>query len=446
MKKIVLLLLISLLIINTAWAEKEVKNITYQECVSIALQNNPQIEYLNEEEREVAASYIIAASSKKIQIDASMRTVEVDDGTVDSNEIAIPGVDTDYGVFAGLTASYGIFIPGRVPLINISKSSVYLTKVNAKKKFESIISVVQNNYYNLLMARDRVKVTKTILDKYEVLLKKQRIRAEAGEVRTLDLNKVEVSYDQYRLDYEKAKQDESNAELELLLSMGIEQESGIIVPDDKLELRELKYTYEELLKMAYVMAPDLTIAKINKEINHQKVIAAQQEHLPTIGAFLSLGYENLDIAGLDNYKENFTEERWDPAFHAGVTISLPLYSGGAISAKVDRAKAGYKKAILEEERAQLLIRKNLKVYYEKINFLKRQILISEKTLENARRGLDITERSYDAGMVDLYQLNSASENVIKTETIVLNYKVNYIKTVTSIAHLIGVNEVDICLN
>lgn len=422
------------------------ETISYNECVNIALQNNSQIAYMKEMEKAAIASYNIANSANKVGVDASMRTVEVESGTVSSSEISVPGIDKDFGIFAGVTASYGVFIPGRQAAIDISKRALYITKINAKKQIDSVISLVQDKYYSFIMARNNVKVTKTIVERYEILLKKLRIRASAGDVRILELNKVEVTYDQFLLDFERAKQAESNAKSELFLAMGIEEYEGEVVLDETLVLSELKYNFDELLKIALVLSPDLSIAKINKEISRQKVIAAQQKHLPTVGAFFSLGYENTQIAGVTEFTDNFKSNNWDPSVHAGVTMSMPIYSGGAISGAVAKARADYNKSVYEEKSSILKLKKELKVNYEKLIFLKKQLEISIRTLENAKRGLDMTEKSYNSGMVGLYEVNEASENVIKTESVVLKYKVEYIKTVTAISHLIGVNEADICLN
>jgi outer membrane protein TolC len=428
----------------------EEKKITLEQCIEVALQNHPSLFVAIEDDKKSIANYQIARSMRSIIVDGEIRTVEYtkSNSSADSR-FSIPGEDTDIGLFAGLSLTYNLYNAKKDVVEEQARTSIDVAKVTNYQVKSKIIYEVKNAYYSYLLARDILAIREEIYNKYKSKAQLSRQLFEQGSRPILDVSKAEVDLANSQLQLEQAKNNERKMRQSLYYAMGLEENDQIdIIPEniDLEKLPEINCTLANLYRMCEVYNPELRIARLQKKIAQLKITEEAGSHYPTVDLLIGLGYENKKLYGMGNIGSNFEAGSWSPAFHGAIRASLPIYSGGRISARVDSATADYNKMIYKEKEILTDIKNQVRDNYRTLEEMKRQIEISELIIKNAQRHQLLAQRSYENGAGTLLELQDADLNVIQAKIGLLEARYNYLLNFAKLVDTVGFGEGILCRN
>ncbi|HOQ12784.1 MAG TPA: TolC family protein [Spirochaetota bacterium] len=428
----------------------EEKKITLEQCIELALQNHPSLFVAIEDDKKSIANYQIARSMRSIIVDGEIRTVEYtkSNSSADSR-FSIPGEDTDIGLFAGLSLTYNLYNAKKDVVEEQARTSIDVAKVTNYQVKSKIIYEVKNAYYSYLLARDILAIREEIYNKYKSKAQLSRQLFEQGSRPILDVSKAEVDLANAQLQLEQAKNNERKMRQSLYYAMGLEENDQIdIIPEniDLEKLPEINCTLANLYRMCEVYNPELRIARLQKKIAQLKITEEAGSHYPTVDLLIGLGYENKKLYGMGNIGSNFEAGSWSPAFHGAIRASLPIYSGGRISARVDSATADYNKMIYKEKEILTDIKNQVRDNYRTLEEMKRQIEISELIIKNAQRHQLLAQRSYENGAGTLLELQDADLNVIQAKIGLLEARYNYLLNFAKFVDTVGFGEGILCRN
>jgi len=428
----------------------EEKKITLEQCIEVALQNHPSLFVAIEDDKKSIANYQIARSMRSIIVDGEIRTVEYtkSNSSADSR-FSIPGEDTDIGLFAGLSLTYNLYNAKKDVVEEQARTSIDVAKVTNYQVKSKIIYEVKNAYYSYLLARDILAIREEIYNKYKSKAQLSRQLFEQGSRPILDVSKAEVDLANAQLQLEQAKNNERKMRQSLYYAMGLEENDQIdIIPEniDLEKLPEINCTLANLYRMCEVYNPELRIARLQKKIAQLKITEEAGSHYPTVDLLIGLGYENKKLYGMGNIGSNFEAGSWSPAFHGAIRASLPIYSGGRISARVDSATADYNKMIYKEKEILTDIKNQVRDNYRTLEEMKRQIEISELIIKNAQRHQLLAQRSYENGAGTLLELQDADLNVIQAKIGLLEARYNYLLNFAKLVDTVGFGEGILCRN
>lgn len=428
----------------------EEKKITLEQCIEVALQNHPSLFVAIEDDKKSIANYQIARSMRSIIVDGEIKTVEYtkSNSSADSR-FSIPGEDTDIGLFAGLSLTYNLYNAKKDVVEEQARTSIDVAKVTNYQVKSKIIYEVKNAYYSYLLARDILAIREEIYNKYKSKAQLSRQLFEQGSRPILDVSKAEVDLANSQLQLEQAKNNERKMRQSLYYAMGLEENDQIdIIPEniDLEKLPEINCTLANLYRMCEVYNPELRIARLQKKIAQLKITEEAGSHYPTVDLLIGLGYENKKLYGMGNIGSNFEAGSWSPAFHGAIRASLPIYSGGRISARVDSATADYNKMIYKEKEILTDIKNQVRDNYRTLEEMKRQIEISELIIKNAQRHQLLAQRSYENGAGTLLELQDADLNVIQAKIGLLEARYNYLLNFAKLVDTVGFGEGILCRN
>lgn len=428
----------------------EEKKITLEQCIELALQNHPSLFVAIEDDKKSIANYQIARSMRSIIVDGEIKTVEYtkSNSSADSR-FSIPGEDTDIGLFAGLSLTYNLYNAKKDVVEEQARTSIDVAKVTNYQVKSKIIYEVKNAYYSYLLARDILAIREEIYNKYKSKAQLSRQLFEQGSRPILDVSKAEVDLANAQLQLEQAKNNERKMRQSLYYAMGLEENEQIdIIPEniDLEKLPEINCTLANLYRMCEVYNPELRIARLQKKIAQLKITEEAGSHYPTVDLLIGLGYENKKLYGMGNIGSNFEAGSWSPAFHGAIRASLPIYSGGRISARVDSATADYNKMIYKEKEILTDIKNQVRDNYRTLEEMKRQIEISELIIKNAQRHQLLAQRSYENGAGTLLELQDADLNVIQAKIGLLEARYNYLLNFAKLVDTVGFGEGILCRN
>lgn len=425
------------------------RKVTLEKCVQIALQNHPEIKISREDQKKSVAGYKVATAQNKILVNGEVKTVEYLKSDRDPNKLNIPGRDTNFGLFAGATATYNLIDPKKTELEEMARLSVDLSKIKAVKVRETIKFNVKNAYYSYVFAQENKTLRQELKEKFELKLDKAKKLFKNGLRPILDVSKAEVDLAEAMLEHEKAKNNEKLMKAKLLASMGILEEDIEVSPEVVEKLPQLKYSLKELYTLGEYNYPDMRIAQLAKQISKIRIEVEQSSRYPKVDILASLGFENKfenrEFKSWDRFSDKFLEaDNWEPTAHAGFMLRIPIFDRGGIEGKVESAVADYRKSEYREREIVIGMRGMIRAYHQAMNELIRQMEISKLVIENAEKHLMLAQKSYENGVSTQLDMQDAEMSVLKARLELIRSRYDYLKILARISYTVGMREEELC--
>ncbi len=459
MKKIRFILSIYILIFNSIPLFSELKKISLDECIGIAVQNHPEIKASEEESNIAQANYAMTKSKAAPNINFEIKTVEnsvVDEeGRIKKPKngvVSVPGEDSMIGLFVGPTFIYNLVDPQRSDAVDSARSAIDLAKMKILKIKGDVVLNVKKNYYGYLFARENRAKREQLVDKFQSKLEKAGLLFKSGQRPILDVSKAEVDLADARLEYERAKNYENVVKSELLASMGIMDEDIDFSPVKSGKFPELRFDLKKLYRLAEGNNPEIKVSQMTKDINQINISMVRSAHYPTVDFLGAVGIQNTNILyGWDNpyrdreiYQEKMKWENWNKTINLGISAKLNLWSGGAIDSKVDSKIAEFNRSKYIEREILINVRTLIRNYYQTINEYKRQIDLALLVMDNSQKHLKLAQKSYNNGLSTQLELQDAEMTFLKSELGFIKAGYDYLIILARLSNAVGLGEEYLC--
>jgi len=250
------------------------KVLTLADCVSTALDTNPQIRYSR---ADITAKEYNLESSKK-DLYPSLFFQYGYTNTPDTTLI--------YGTDNYFNYSFSIEQPvyqGRslITGVELGKLNLELSKVGMTQTKNDIILAVHEAYYNLLKARKFEGVANQTVEERIAHLKDAKAFFKAGLIPKNDMLQSEVQLANAEIDYIRAKNVSSLAQTKLntLLRRPVDSEIEI---EDVLKYQPSEVSWDQAIEMAKKNRPELRQSEIAIEQADKNIIMTKAPYLPSV--------------------------------------------------------------------------------------------------------------------------------------------------------------------
>ena len=322
MKKILILLFVSLLIISNSNAE------SFSSALSKAFKNNSELnaerENINVSEQEFKISqgnYLptLTLSGSKSQEDTNKLTNQsgsnatINDVNPTTKSISISQTLIDFGRGAELSKS---------------KIGLELAKAKLLKKEQDILYKTTEAYTGLVLANEKLNINKDNVELLNRQVETDQIRVERGQITLSDASQSESSL-------AGAQANLIQAENELLTSkLNYENIIGTLNDPKTLDKNSIiEYPLPENLNSAIELSkknnPDLIIAQLEYEQAKKDKSIAKSDLAPTANLSLERSYTD-DLSATYDEREKDTLK---------ATVTWPFYSGGKNLASLNKSSS-----------------------------------------------------------------------------------------------------------
>jgi len=226
--------------------------------------------------------------------------------------------------------------------------------------------------------------------------------------------------------------------------MGIMDDNIAFSPGYIEDLPEVKFSVDELYDLSKQNYPELNMVLLQKRIGKLNVELQKASNYPTIDITAALGFENRNLQGASAFEENLQSNNWSPTAHAGFTAALPIYSGGAISGKIDSAVSQYNSIVYQERKLKVKVKGMIRSSFQEMSELKKQREMSLLMVDNARKHLKLTQRYYETGVGSQLEIRDAELSVLDAELTLIKTKYGYMITLANLSNLVGLGEKYLC--
>lgn len=401
MKRIFLFLCIGLSLSTASVAQRQ---LTLDDCRSLALQNNSKIKTARlevsgakEMQREVLTKYFpnISAAGTGFKADKGAVGLSVLNGMYSTSFV-------DRGVMAGVTAVQPIFAGGQI--LNGNK----LAKVNASVKSEQLrlsedeaVLTVEQYYWQWVSLKEKLKTLDVVGRQIDTIRRDVSTAVDAGVAMQNDLLQVEL--ERNRISANRLKVNNGLSVVKMLLAQAIELPAdsfdiAVSVPEDLPDPNIYKVDHQAALQITP------TYRMLQKSVEASKLQRNMElgKRLPTIG--IGAGYTYYDLP--DQHSISVIENRRSMGMvFASIAIPLSDWWGGthAIRQKNVQLK------IAEESKrsnSELLLVQMQQLWNELVEAYD-QAKISKESVAKATENARISTNCYHAGTVAISDLLNA---------------------------------------
>lgn len=306
----------------------------------------------------------------------------------------------------GVVLTYPLYVGGRlVADLEASRLFSLLARDGVQQTVDDLIFNLSSTYYNILRLQENVKATEASVRALEEARKNIEGFVEVGKLPKVDLFKVNTRLAAVRQDLIRVKNEVEVSHVLLNTLIGID-------PKERLTLQgPLDYTPRVIdltksIDQAMAVRPELKIVEKEVRIQEQRVRIARAEQLPSVN--VQVGY-----MGLESNKGQFFN--FDD-LTAGVTISVPIFTGGVIRSRIAQELEKLARMQAEFERVRLDVIREVNGAYLSILESEARIRTAQAALEEAREALRIEQLKTEVGKGIIEDLLDAQAAELQAET------------------------------
>jgi outer membrane protein TolC len=415
MKKSLVILMMVLALAPAAYAEDVIRKgefLTLERSIEIGLKRHPNI-FAGAGAVDVNQARKRQAQSQYYpQIDASAGYTRFQPSTIStgSTVVGISGIRAQESnsfeqYNTNVTARQMIFDFGkRSSNVNIQKLNIEASLADLANTEEQVILNVKQAYYNLLRAKRTKTVAEDTVKQFEQHLSQAKAFYEVGTKPKFDVTKAEVDLSNARLGMITAENGVRLAIVSLNNAMGVPDAPDYEI-EDNLSFQKYEITSDAAMELAYANRPELKSILAKKKAAVEAVSFARTDYYP----FLT-GDAGWTWAGQGG--DFATGDGWN----AGVTISIPIFSGFLTKNQVSEAKANVMILTANEE----ALRQNvlLEVQQNILNLREaaERIVTAELTERQALENFDIANGRYAAGVGNPIEVTDAEVLLANAKT------------------------------
>lgn len=414
--------------------------LTVDECVQIALKQNPNI-IMGEFTVKIAGKDVIVAMSNFLpRISTGIGYSNTVQGPRFSTRldpttgILIPTtteIRTTWGSGVGFSVNQTIF-NGGANIFNYSQSRSL--KKSAEHTFEdtkqATILLVKERYYNLLAAGKLLGVAEETVRSSDESYKRAQVLFEVGKAPKSDVLQAKVQVETDRLSLIQAQNGLSigRASLNHVLGFDVDQEIKVV---DNLDVPEMEVAYEDAMSNALSDHPSLLSRTFDVKASRAGIGIATSRFLPSITAYFGYSWNHKDFKQIQHLFNR------DYGWNWRVNLSLQIFQGFFRFANMSRAKLMHQSSQEALAQGKRDVALQVKQVYFEVQQAKKQIAVAQNAVEAAEEGLRLNQERYNLGAGTILELIVAQVSYASAQSDHIQGRYNYKVAIARLRRAMG---------
>ena len=372
-------------------------------------------------------------------------------GDEDASESALAGAGASSGggssdgFEVGRWNTWSAGINASMPLVNaqlwkslrISDQDVELAVEKARSSRLETVNQVKQAFFACLLAKEAFEVYKSAYENALANCEQIQRRYNAQRASELDLTRAKTTLS-------NAIPNVYDAESSVLLSlwqlkavMGVSLDENIDVAgclDDYAE--HMLYDLEESGALSLENNSTMRQLAIQAEQLAEAVKAQQYASLPT----LSLSF-NYSINAMTN-DFNFSEYKWSPYSFIGLSLAIPIFSGGQRLNAVRQARVQARELDVQRANTERQLKIAIRQYLNQMETAGKSCASARSAVGTAQKAYDIAAKSYDVGRSTLTDLNDAQLALTQSRLAVSQAVYSFVIAKANLEGVLGADFID----
>ena len=397
-----------------AQEELGVLNLTLDEAIAIALEENPTIEIANQEVilKKVANKEswqnLLPEASISAGIDHTIKAAEMKLG----GQSFKMGQDNSNTGSAGLSISLPVFAPAVYKAMSLSKTDITLSLEKARATRQDLVNQVTKAYYQLMLTQDTHDVMLASYKLAEDNFNIANAKYMQGAVSEFDKISAEVQMRSTRPGVVSSANAITLSKLQLKVLMGITADIDILIKDS-LAAYETEVFANELAAGSETLVNNTTMKQLelNQKMLHENIKLLRTNFIPTLGVSFSYQYQSLY-----NTNWNFFNYDWANSSSLMFSLSIPIYRASNFT-KMKSARIELLQLDLNKTNTERNLNTMIKSYRNNMTASSEQVVSNKENVFQAEKAVQIASKRYEVGKGTVLELNSSQVSLTEAQLV-----------------------------
>lgn len=314
---------------------------------------------------------------------------------------------------SNITVRQTLFAGGRIAsATSQAKHFRNLTRETLRETRQNIHAEVETAFYDLLLARELVRVSHLALERARRNLKQTQLLRQAGRASRFDLLRAEVQVLQLSPDSIRAHKDFQIADLTFKNTIGLQPEQEIDPVGGFRSESAIDVTVlNALVETGITRRPDFLQFQHRISTRRQAIRVRQAGYLPTVDV-LAQGRMQVQTNDLASVTRDDLRRSW----FAGVRLSFPLFDGLETASAVAQARIDLRQTELLNQNLLRAIRVDIHRAWLTYKEAGDRQAAQTRARELTGEGLRMAEAQYAEGLVTQLEITDAQLSLLRAET------------------------------
>ena len=388
--------------------------LTLAQALEIALSDNPTIK-IADQEIEIKR-YAKQGTYAKLypQIDATasyQRVIEKQTMSMSlGGQTQTIRVGSDNSFNGGISAAMPVVNAQLWSSLKVSALDVELAVEKARSSRQDMVEQVTKAYYSVLLAKESLAVYKGVYDNAVKNNKNVKMRYDVGSVSEYDLISSNVSVQNAEPNVFEAENSVMLTLWQLKALLGLDLQMEIDVEGS---LMDYKSAMDEAYTLSQLDLTDNTTMKqfeLQEQMLDKALKIKKLANVPTLSINAAYLYTALGNDGKFGQKE-----AWNPYSYAGVQLNIPIFAGLSRRSATRQARLDLSNLQLQRENTERQLRVAMVQSLNSMQTSVKQFNSANATVEQAKRGYEISVKRYDVGKGTLVEIDNSQVALTQAE-------------------------------
>jgi len=413
--------------------------LSLDECIRIALNENPTIKVQEMEITRVDYSHKEALGqlfptinlAGQYQRNLSLQTMYMD--TPNGTMAIKMGSDNTHA--AGFQAQIPLVVPQLWKSIKLSENQILQNVEKARANKLSLVNQVEKAYYALLLAQDSKRVIEENHATAQLNADIFKKKYELGAASEYDVLRANVAVSNLEPSIVEAENAIVALKLQLKVLMGMDVRNEFTPSQQLSDFRG--EMYERVL--SHTLGSDTTLAN-NTSL---KALDLQTDYLkkaldvqkmawyPTLSGSAILMWHSM------NNGSPFSGLRWSRASNVGLTLAFPIFQGGQRYYKQKQAEIAVDEMKWQRENLERTLHMQVATQNDAIAKNLKQIKSNEDGVMMAEKANDIMQQSFKIGAASFIQLRDTEDALMAARLAYFQAIYNYLVAESDLEYVLG---------
>jgi outer membrane protein TolC len=381
-------------------------NLTLDECIRIALNDNPSIIVADMEIQRVDYSKkeVLGQLFPQVNFSAQYSRTLAKQTMVMMDQTFKVGTDNSHSV--GFQGSLPIIVPSLWKSIKLSDNQILQNIENARSSRLSLVNQVKNAYYALLLARDSKRVIEKNHETALLTADIYKKQFEIGVASEYDATRAQVAATTLEPSILDAENSITALKLQLKVLMGMDTNIDI----EPLEtLDNFKYQmYENTLNVDTSLVNNTNVRQLDLQTDYLKQALKVQKMswAPTLSGTINYMWTSMSNGS------PFKNFNWNPYSQAGLALTWNLFSGGQRYYRQKQAEIAVREMKWQRENLTRGLSSQVETQLNSIKSNLKQIESNAASVALAEKSNNIIQESFKLGVGTFLQIQDTQNALL----------------------------------
>lgn len=333
---------------------------------------------------------------------------------------------------AGVTASMPIVNAQLWTSLKISGEDVELAVEKARGSRLAMVTQVKKAFYAVLLSREACAVYERSYANAVHNAEVAEMKYNAQKISQMELVRAQTSVAAAASDVFNGRNTVDLSLWQLKAVLGVDLDMNIDIAGSIEEYtRQMFYDVHQndsidLSRNTSLKQMEIQLAELKNTIKLN-----QMAYVPSLAVMFNYSYN----AMANDFV--FSSYNWTPYSYVGLSLSIPIFSGGKRYHAVRQSKVQYEQVKLQqantERQLKVAARSNINTMESNMN----SFYAANAAKESAAKGYDITSKSYEVGRATMVELNDALLALEQTDLMRLQSVYNFLLAKSDLEEVLG---------